>query len=435
MNFIEKHSKILAVSLCLLTSGPIVSTMYAKEVQPGWHGEGADRYYVLKSNRQTATGLTKIDKELYYFNNNGEMQFGWQTVSDETYYFQQDGTAATGSVTIQGSEYNFQKEGVLLHGWSNDGKSYYDEKGNKTSTNWVEENGSKYYFDADGNCVTGWQEIDGQKYFFGEDGKMATGQFDVDGKTYTIRELASQEMKNSAGATWDAATAGNAIGTWSASFGEQIDVVVSNNDGMGMSMFNAWAKDNKVPTFGYDANSDAVAAIAEGYGGTISQHADVQAYLTLRVLRNALDGVDIDTGIGTEDDAGNVLSSDVFTYNKDQRSYYALNVAVTADNYKDFLDSTVTYAPVSNQLNEKDHAKKSVWLNIYNASDNFLSSTYQPLLEKYDDLLNLDVEYIGGDGQTESNITNRLGNPDKYDAFAINMVKTDNAASYTGILK
>ena len=258
---------------------------------------------------------------------------------------------------------------------------------------------------------------------------------DVDGKTYTIRELASQEMKNSAGATWDAATAGNAIGTWSSSFGESIDVVVSNNDGMGMSMFNAWSKDNKVPTFGYDANSDAVAAIAEGYGGTISQHADVQAYLTLRVLRNALDGVDIDTGIGTEDDAGNVLSSDVFTYNKDQRSYYALNVAVTADNYKDFLDSTVTYAPVSNQLDEKDHAKKSVWLNIYNASDNFLSSTYQPLLEKYDDLLNLDVEYIGGDGQTESNITNRLGNPDKYDAFAINMVKTDNAASYTGILK
>ena len=77
-----------------------------------------------------------------------------------------------------------------------------------------------------------------------------------------IRELASQEMKNSAGATWDAATAGNAIGTWSSSFGDSIDVVVSNNDGMGMSMFNAWSKDNGVPTFGYDANSDAVAAIA-----------------------------------------------------------------------------------------------------------------------------------------------------------------------------
>ncbi len=260
------------------------------------------------------------------------------------------------------------------------------------------------------------------------------GTLEINGTTYTVRELASQEMKNSAGATWDAATAGNAIGTWSSSFGDQIDVVVSNNDGMGMSMFNAWSKDNGVPTFGYDANSDAVAAIAEGYGGTISQHADVQAYLTLRVLRNALDGVDIDTGIGTADEAGNVLTDDVYVYNEEQRSYYALNVAVTAENYEDFLDSTVVYAPVSNQLDEAEHARKSVWLNIYNAADNFLGSTYQPLLQNYDDLLNLDVEYIGGDGQTESNITNRLGNPSQYDAFAINMVKTDNAASYTSLL-
>ena len=260
------------------------------------------------------------------------------------------------------------------------------------------------------------------------------GSLEVNGKTYIVRELASQEMKNSAGATWDAATAGNAIGTWASSFGDQIDIVASNNDGMGMSMFNAWSKANNVPTFGYDANADAVAAIAEGYGGTISQHADVQAYLTLRVLRNALDGVDIDTGIGTEDDAGNVLSDDVYVYKDDERSYYALNVAVTADNYKDFTDSTVVWAPVSTQLDSAKHPTKKVWLNIYNASDNFLSSTYQPLLQKYDDLLNLDVEYIGGDGQTESNVTNRLGNPSQYDAFAINMVKTDNAASYTAIL-
>ena len=235
-------------------------------------------------------------------------------------------------------------------------------------------------------------------------------KLDVDGKTYTIRELASQEMKNSAGATWDAATAG-------------------------MSMFNAWAKDNKVPTFGYDANSDAVAAIAEGYGGTISQHADVQAYLTLRVLRNALDGVDVDTGIGTADEAGNCLTEgEDYRYSEEERSYYALNVAVTAENYQDFTDSTKVYDKVSKQLDSSKSPTKKVWLDIYNASDNFLSSTYQPLLQNYDDLLNLNVDYIGGDGQTESNITNRLGNPGEYDAFAINMVKTDNAASYTTLL-
>lgn len=269
------------------------------------------------------------------------------------------------------------------------------------------------------------------------DGKsklVKDGEIEVNGKKYKIRELASQEMKNNSGATWDAATAGNAIGTWSSSFADQIDVVASNNDGMGMSIFNSWSKDNKVPTFGYDANSDAVAAIAEGYGGTISQHADVQAYLTLRVLRNALDGVDIDTGIGKADEAGNVLGKDDYIYNDANRSYYALNVAVTSENYKAFTDSTKTFEPVSKQLDKAKSPEKKVWLNIYNSGDNFLGSTYQPLLEKYDDLLNLDVEYIAGDGQTESNITNRLGNPSEYDAFAINMVKTDNGASYTSIL-
>ena len=260
------------------------------------------------------------------------------------------------------------------------------------------------------------------------------GSIEAGGTTFVVRELASQEMKTSAGATWDAPTAGNAVSTWAASFGDQIDIVISNNDGMGMAMFNAWSQAEGVPTFGYDANADAVAAIADGYGGTISQHADVQAYLTLRLIRNALDGVDINTGIATEDDAGNVLSDDVYYYDEASRSYYALNVAVTEDNYQDFLDSTVPYAPVANQLDASAHPSKSVWLDIYNAADNFLSATYQPLLQNYDDLLNLTVEYIGGDGQTEANITNRLGNPSQYDAFAINMVKTDNAASYTALL-
>ncbi|MGV9182642.1 substrate-binding domain-containing protein [Arcanobacterium canis] len=248
---------------------------------------------------------------------------------------------------------------------------------------------------------------------------------------FKVEELASKEMKTGAGATWDAGTAGDTITAWSGKFGDKIDLVISNNDGMGMAMFNKWSKANKVPTFGYDANSDAVAAIKDGYAGTISQHADVQAYLTLRVLRNSLDGKDIMEGISKKDEAGNVLSEQDYKYVEAERSFYALNVAVTEKNYKDFLDSTVTYKPVSNQVKAE---KKKVWLDIYNSADNFLGSTYQPLLQKYDKLLNLDVEYIGGDGQTESNITNRLGNPSAYDAFAINMVKTDNASSYTALL-
>ena len=256
------------------------------------------------------------------------------------------------------------------------------------------------------------------------------GEIVIDGTTYIVRELASQEMKNSSGATWDAPTAGNAIIAWDGSFGDQIDVVVSNNDGMGMAVFNGWAQEKGVPTFGYDANSDAVAAIADGYCGTISQNADVQAYLTLRTLRNALDDADIMVGISTPDAAGNVLSDDLYFYNEATRCFYALNGAVTAANYEAFLDATAPNPAFNKQLSEADAAVKKVWLSIYNSADNFLNATYVPQLKNYASALNLDVEYVLGDGQTEANLIDRLGNPSEYDGFAINMVKTDNAASY-----
>ena len=53
-------------------------------------------------------------------------------------------------------------------------------------------------------------QIDSNPVGTNVDGSSADVQ---DGKLgdFTVRELASQEMKNSAGATWDAATAGNAI--------------------------------------------------------------------------------------------------------------------------------------------------------------------------------------------------------------------------------
>ena len=384
--------------------------------------------------------VTNAEKPLVWFNRQpsnsttGELDMAALTFNDNTYYVGFDanqGAELQGQMVLDYIEANIDtldRNGdgvigyVLAVGDIGHNDSIARTRGVRSAL------GTAVEVDGNVDSTPVGTNLDGTSTY------VKDGSIEINGTTYTVRELASQEMKNSAGATWDAATAGNAINTWSASFGDQIDVVVSNNDGMGMAMFNAWSQANNVPTFGYDANADAVAAIANGYGGTISQHADVQAYLTLRVLRNALDGVDVDTGIGTEDDAGNVLSDDVYYYDEASRSYYALNVAVTAENYQDFLDSTVTYAPVSNQLDAAAHPTKNVWLNIYNAADNFLGSTYQPLLQKYDDLLNLNVEYIGGDGQTEANITNRLSNPDAYDAFAFNMVKTDNAASYTTLL-
>ncbi len=423
---------LLGLSLAACSSGD--SSSGSDDAGSAAKTEGAEE------SAEGSSDVANKDKPLVWFNrqpsnsSTGELDMAALTFNDSTYYVGFDanqGAELQGTMIKEYIENNIDKidrngDGVIGYvlaiGDIGHNDSIAHTRGVRKAL------GTGVEKDGDINSEPVGTNADGSA------SAVQDGTLEIGGKKYTVRELASQEMKNSAGATWDAATAGNAIGTWSSSFGEEIDIVASNNDGMGMSMFNAWSKDNNVPTFGYDANSDAVAAIAEGYGGTISQHADVQAYLTLRVLRNALDGADVDTGIGTADDAGNVLSDDVYVYKEDERSYYALNVAVTADNYQDFTDSTKIYEPVSKQLDESAHASKKVWLNIYNASDNFLSATYQPLLQNYDDILNLDIDYIGGDGQTESNVTNRLGNPGQYDAFAINMVKTDNAASYTALL-
>ena len=78
-----------------------------------------------------------------------------------------------------------------------------------------------------------------------------------------------------------------------------------------------------------------------------------------------------------------------------------MNLAVTAENADKFVDATALYETAQSQLLRESSAPKKVWLSVYNSADNFLSATYQPLLEKYKDLLNLDLEIVGGDGQSE----------------------------------
>ncbi|MCR4996837.1 MAG: substrate-binding domain-containing protein [Butyrivibrio sp.] len=263
---------------------------------------------------------------------------------------------------------------------------------------------------------------------------VTDGSITIGEKEYIIRELASKEMTSPDGATWNADAAGVAINEWVKQFGDSIDIIISNNDGMGLKMFDNWAHTNGVPVFGYDANGDCVAAIKDGFCGSISQRAEVQAYMTLRILRNCLDGVDINTGIGTIDEAGNVLNEADFYYAERERAFKALNLAVTKDNYQYHLDPRATYDMVSHQLNEKTHPKKKVWINIYSDEDDFLSQTYQPLLQQYAYTLNLDITIVIGNGYDESSITSQLPNPSAYDAFAINMIKTDNAHIYMDLL-
>lgn len=202
MNFVEKHSKLLAVALCVCAAGPVISTVHAYEVQPGWHTNGEVSYYVL-DNHKRATGLTEIENEKYYFNQNGELQYGWQNVDNETYYFDNNGQAVTGKSEIQGTTYNFQQTGSLDSGWNDDG-TYHDEKGFKVANTWVNDEGYKYYFDENGQSVkNSWKEIEGNRYYFDEEGRTAIGNVDVDGTTYYTDDqgIVKQGWQNENGAT------------------------------------------------------------------------------------------------------------------------------------------------------------------------------------------------------------------------------------------
>ena len=69
--------------------------------------------------------------------------------------------------------------------------------------------------------------------------------------------------------------------------------------------------------------------------------------------------------------------------------------------------------------------------HIDNAAGALCAPIYQTSTFAYSTVQQGGARFAGEEG---GYIYTRLGNPSQYDAFAINMVKTDNAASYTGIL-
>ena len=74
---------------------------------------------------------------------------------------------------------------------------------------------------------------------------------------------------------------------------------------------------------------------------------------------------------------------------------------------------------------------KATTLFIFKA----LSSSYLPALRYYAPLMGIDLTVVQGDGQSEASCLDKFTNLTNFDAFAINMVKTNSAADYTDKLK
>ncbi|PIE99086.1 MAG: sugar-binding lipoprotein [Treponema sp.] len=260
------------------------------------------------------------------------------------------------------------------------------------------------------------------------------GSITIGGKTFKVVELEGKAMTGTDGSTWNANAATEAMGGWATKFADNIDLVVSNNDGMAMGCLQASNYPAGVPIFGYDANADAIEAIGSGkLTGTVSQNVDAQATATLQVLRNLLDGLTGEevytSGITKKDQYGNKISAPV-EYWADVKAVMATNSGVTKDNWKDYTSGTR-----DSGIKQTTAEKKRVLLTIYNSGDNFLSSSYLPALKYYSKLLNIELTIVQGDGQNESSCLDKFTNLNSFDAFAVNMVKTNSGPDYTDKLK
>lgn len=260
------------------------------------------------------------------------------------------------------------------------------------------------------------------------------GSVKIGGKTLKVVELEGKAMTGTDGSTWNANAATDAMGGWATKYGTQLDMVVSNNDGMAMGCLQASNYPAGVPIFGYDANADAIEAIGSGkLTGTVSQNVDAQATATLQVIRNLLDGLEGEDvykkGIFEADSNGNKISAEI-TYVPETKAVLALNAGVNSDNWKQY-----TAGNRDKGIKQTNATKKKVLLTIYNAADNFLSSSYLPALNYYAPLLNLDLTVVQGDGQNEASCLDKFTNLNSFDAYAINMVKTNSGRDYTDKLK
>ncbi len=378
-------------------------------------GGGADSDVVLNQ-----------DKPVVFFNRQpsdpttGTIDMDTMNWNDKTYYV---GFDAAGGGAVQGK---------LITDYLADADASLDRNGDGTigyvlCIGDVGHNDSKARTEGIRKALGTW---DGST----DPGVAKEGSVTVGGRTYKVVELEGKAMTGTDGSTWNANAATDAMGLWATQYGTQIDLVVSNNDGMALGALQASNYPAGVPVFGYDANPGVPEDIGAGIvSGTVSQNVDAQATATLQVLRNLMDGLtgdDVYTKGITEPDAyGNKITAPVI-YIPETKAVLAENAGVNSDNWQNYTAGTR-----DSGIKQSDAPTKKVLLTIYNAGDNFLSSNYVPALEYYAPLLNIELTIVQGDGQNESVVLDRFTNLNAYDAYAINMVRTNSGPDYTDKLK
>ncbi len=80
------------------------------ELRQGWYTDPESNEKMYYIDDEPATGLTKIEKNIYFFNNDGYMvKSEWKKIKNVYYYFGKNGKALTGRHIINGKEYVFDE--------------------------------------------------------------------------------------------------------------------------------------------------------------------------------------------------------------------------------------------------------------------------------------------------------------------------------------
>lgn len=151
---------------------------------------------------ETLTGLQKIGKKYYLFNEQGVMQTGIQKAGNNYYFFDtKTGARRGGWITYAGAKYFANRRtGVLFRNRKKGQKFYFGPdcalvKGGAPKTGWVRRGGKKYYYDQNNQKVTGFYKIGNRTYYFSKKGVMwkkrivsdGTKRYYLGGKGYILR--------------------------------------------------------------------------------------------------------------------------------------------------------------------------------------------------------------------------------------------------------
>ena len=186
---------------------------------------------------------------------------------------------------------------------------------------------------ADWNANPSWDKNgDGQVQYVLLKGE--TGHPDAEArtewavKTFTDAGITMDQLAIQDSSTWNTAEAKNTMDAWITNFGDTIELVISNNDGMAFGAITAMADAGvSYPVYGVDALAQALVHIQnDELNGTVLNDAVNQAKATLDLAINAAKGLDVLTG--TE------WTIDDLATTKAVRVPY---VAVTKDNVSDYM--------------------------------------------------------------------------------------------------